>query len=75
MTLPLTCSECGIEKGWPCSYLDPDYDAQHHDRRPEVCALAKADAADLMVALVPRAHVPGCLGSHRGNCEVSGLCT
>lgn len=22
-----------------------------------------------------RRHVPGCLGNHYGNCEVSGLCT
>lgn len=55
--LPLDCDECGIEKGWPCSFLDPNYDAQHGEKKAEWCALEKARQAGLVIALVPAADV------------------
>lgn len=59
MTLPLKCHECGIEKGWPCSFLDPNYDGQHGDRKAELCALEQAYEKGLVPALVPKESLTG----------------
>jgi hypothetical protein len=57
VTLPFRCHECGIEKGYPCSFLDPTFDAMHGEQRASWCALEQAREAGMVVALVPASAV------------------